>query len=185
MRGQVFLLVTLSFVGSCVNDCGKKTTMSQEIIGKKLPNIVLASSGGGEVRIPEDLLRFYTVLFFYPKDDTPGCTKEACTFRDNLLQFKSVNAKIFGVSSDGIESHHKFIAKHGLNFPLLADEGKQLASALDVSSTMGMFSRDTFLIDPKGHIAMVWRKVDATNTVFDTLKKLSELNSQEMPAPSH
>lgn len=146
--------------------------MTSTIIGQRVPNLVLPSSDGGSIRLPDDLVGSYTVLFFYPKDQTPGCTKEACTFRDNIGRFKEVNAKVYGVSSDSIASHHKFIEKQSLNFPLLADESKALAKALGVSSLLGMFSRDTILLDPNGVVLKVWRKVSAGDTVFETLKEL-------------
>lgn len=146
--------------------------MPTEIFGQKLPNLILPSSAGGEVKIPDDFLGSYTVLFFYPKDQTPGCTKEACTFRDHAAEFKALNAKVFGVSKDSIDSHHRFIAKHELNFPLLSDNKKELAEALGVSSFLGIISRDTILLDPEARVVKVWRKVNATNTVFETLKEL-------------
>lgn len=176
-RWTLSIILMIFFAGSCLSDC-KKDSSAKEIVGRMLPSLVLPSSDGNSLKIPDDLLGSYTVLFFYPKDQTPGCTKEVCAFRDNLSRFNEVDAKVFGVSSDSIESHQEFIAKQKLNFPLLADEKKMLATALGVSTNFGIFSRDTFLIDPTGHVAMVWRKVDVTDTVFDTLTKLSQLKGQ-------
>lgn len=156
--------------------------MSQEFIGQKLPHLTLLSSTGNKITLPEDLLGFWTVLFFYPMNETPGCTKEACSFRDTLSQFSERGAKVFGVSKDSIESHHKFISKHALNFPLLSDSDGQLAKALGVSSFLGMSSRDTFLINPEGKVAAVWRKVNATKTVEESYQKLKELSgAQQSP----
>lgn len=146
--------------------------MAEPLIGQSLPSLVLASSSGEDCRIPEDLLGSFSILFFYPKDQTPGCTKEACSFRDYSEQFKAVNAKIYGISADAIDSHHRFITKHALNFPLLSDSKKELAKALGVGSFLGMLSRDTFLIDPQGKVAKVWRKVDATKTAIDSLNEI-------------
>lgn len=148
--------------------------MSENIIGKSLPTMVLPSSTGKNLNIPDDLLGSYTVLFFYPKNQTPGCTKEACSFRDNTSEFKKYGAKVFGVSKDSIESHQRFINKHELNFPLLSDEKKELAKALGVSSFLGILSRDTFLIDPEGKVVMLWRKVDALKTVSESLEELKK-----------
>lgn len=148
--------------------------MALEIIGQSLPNIILPRSGGGDISIPEDLLGTYTVLFFYPKDQTPGCTKEACTFRDYATEFQQLNAKVFGISADSIDSHDRFIGKHGLNYPLLSDSKKILAKALGVGSFLGILSRDTFLIDPMGKVAMVWRKVSATTTAFESIQELKK-----------
>lgn len=146
--------------------------MAVEIIGQSLPKLTLLSSSGRDIKIPDDLLGSYTVLFFYPKDQTPGCTKEACTFRDYSKEFHALNAKIFGVNADSIDSHNRFINKHALNFPLLSDPEKLLAKALGVKSFLGIISRDTFLIDPSGKVAMVWRKVNATETVLESLQEL-------------
>lgn len=148
--------------------------MALEIIGQPLPNLILASSGGGDIKIPEDFLGAYIVLFFYPRDQTPGCTKEACTFRDYAAEFQELNAKVFGISADSIESHNRFIGKHGLNYPLLSDPNKYLAKALGVGSFLGILSRDTFLIDPMAKVAMVWRKVSATTTAFESLQELKK-----------
>jgi len=146
--------------------------MALEIIGKPLPDLILPSSAGSNIKIPDDLLGAYSVLFFYPKNQTPGCTKEACTFRDYSTEFKALNAKIFGISADSIDSHNRFISKHELNYPLLSDSKKQLAQALGVKSFLGILSRDTFLIGPSGKVAMVWRKVNATETAFESLQEL-------------
>jgi len=152
--------------------------MVDEITGSSLPKLVLKSSEGGNCRIPDDLLGSYTVLFFYPKDQTPGCTKEACSFRDYSDDFKRANAKVYGISADSIDSHHRFINKYELNFPLLADEDKKLAKALGVSSFLGILSRDTFLIDREGKVAKVWRKVDATKSALLCLSELASLQAK-------
>lgn len=148
--------------------------MASEIIGQPLPSLILPSSGGGDIRIPEDLLGTYCVLFFYPKDQTPGCTKEACTFRDYLSEFQKLKVKVFGISADSVESHERFIGKHDLNYPLLSDSKKLLAKALGVGSFLGILSRDTFLIDPMAKVAMVWRKVSASKTAFESLEELQK-----------
>ena len=148
--------------------------MTKEIAGLELPNIILPSTDKKDLRIPADLIGSYTVLFFYPKDLTFGCTKEACNFRDNTTEFKALNAKIFGVSADSLESHERFINKHALNFPLLCDTNKELAKALGVSSFLGMLSRDTFLIDPSGKVIKTWRKVNPSNTVSESLEELKK-----------
>jgi peroxiredoxin Q/BCP len=146
--------------------------MALEIIGQLLPQLELASSSGGFVKIPDDLLGSYTVLFFYPKNQTPGCTKEACTFRDYAAEFLKLKAKVFGISADSIDSHNRFINKYELNYPLLSDAQKILAKALGVSSFLGILSRDTFLIDPMGKVAKVWRKVSASETALQSLEEL-------------
>lgn len=137
--------------------------MADSLIGKTLPDVQLASSAGGNVKLPDDLKGHWTLLYFYPKDDTPGCTKQACSYRDNIKDFESLGVKVFGVSLDDLNSHEAFINKYQLNFPLLADVNHELSEALSVKS------RDTFLIDPQGKIKEVWRKVRPEETVAETL----------------
>ena len=133
--------------------------------GDHVPPFEVASDGGGRFGA-RDLEGRVSVLYFYPKDDTPGCTKEAQAFRDLLPEFTAIGAKVIGVSTDGVASHDKFKAKHGLTFPLLADADKELAQAFGVwveksmygKTYMGM-ERATFLIDATGVVRRVWRKV--------------------------
>lgn len=174
---KIALLMLCIGLGVVVFIVSEGDFMSHDIIGQRLPSMILPSSSGGQVKIPDDLLGSYTVLFFYPKDQTPGCTKEACTFRDNTSEFKKAGAKVYGVSADSIDSHHRFIAKHELNFPLISDAKKELAKALGVGSFLGILSRDTFIIDPEGKVLMLWRKVNATKTVLESLEELKKLSA--------
>ncbi len=100
------------------------------------------------------------VVYFYPKDETPGCTREACAFRNVFARYEAQHVAIFGVSRDSEESHEKFRAKHALPFPLVSDEDGSIANAYGVSSTLGMTSRVTFLVGTDGTIVRVWREVD-------------------------
>ena len=105
----------------------------------------------------------WVVLYFYPKDDTPGCTKEACSFRDDIAHIKARGAQILGVSLDSAESHARFAEKHGLPFPLLADSDAAVTKSYGVYGTLGPLRfarRQTFIIDPTGHIVKIYRKVD-------------------------
>lgn len=96
----------------------------------------------------------WVVLYFYPKDDTPGCTTQACTFRDDIFKFRAAGAQVLGVSLDDVKSHAEFAAKYSLPFPLLADTEKQAAKAYGVLALGGLYAkRDTFLIDPQGRVA--------------------------------
>jgi peroxiredoxin Q/BCP len=106
-----------------------------------------------------DLARQRTVLYFYPKDDTPGCTKEACAFRDRMGDYQRAGIRVYGVSLDSPESHWWFRDKHGLNFPLLSDEGGEAAKALGVLGDRGVANRVTFLLDPAGRIAKAYPEV--------------------------
>lgn len=108
----------------------------------------------------------WLVLYFYPKDDTPGCTKEACNFRDISSGLRKLGATVIGVSADDVDSHGKFATKYSLNFPLLADAGAELAKAFGAYGTKNFYGkvsegvmRQTFLIDPNGEIVKTWKKV--------------------------
>jgi peroxiredoxin Q/BCP len=133
--------------------------------GKKAPDFTLPSSEGGTVRL-KDLRGKKVVLYFYPKDDTPGCTREACAFRDAQAQVKRKGAVVFGVSGDSLASHQKFQAKYKLNFPLLSDPDKEVAKKFGAwgekvlygKKTVGMI-RSTFVIDEAGVVLKVFPRV--------------------------
>jgi len=121
------------------------------------------------------------VLYFYPKDDTPGCTKEACSFRDERPKFDKKDAVILGVSFDDLESHKKFAGKYKLPFPLLSDADKKIAEAYGVYKEKSMYGRtymgierSTFVIDKDGKIAQVYRKVRVDGHSDEVLGALSE-----------
>ncbi|EPG72647.1 redoxin [Leptospira fainei serovar Hurstbridge str. BUT 6] len=147
--------------------------------GKKLPDVSLESSTGGTVHLPKDAEGSWTLLYFYPKDDTPGCTKQACSYRDHLEDFRKAGAKVFGISSDSLDSHQNFINKFNISFPLLSDPHQTLSGQLGVYGDQEWqgrvfkgLSRDTFLVGPDGTIKKVWRKVDPTKTVSETLDEI-------------
>jgi len=135
--------------------------------GMSAPDFTLPSDDGGEVSL-SGLRGRKVVLYFYPKDDTPGCTIQACDFRDALPRFEGVDAVILGVSGDSVESHARFRNKFDLNFPLLADVDHAVATAYGVRKEQSMLGkkymgieRSTFLIDEEGRVAGVWRRVKA------------------------
>ncbi|MBL8022648.1 MAG: peroxiredoxin [Leptospirales bacterium] len=154
--------------------------MADSLEGTQIPAFNLESTEGKTVS-SADLRGSWTVLYFYPKDDTEGCTKEACSFTASLGMFQKMNARVYGISKDSVASHRKFIEKYGLKFPLLADPKGDLVKALGaaknpkfLAALLGLPARDTFLIDPEGKIAKVWRNVDPEQTVnvaFEELKK--------------
>ncbi len=115
-----------------------------------------------------------TVLYFYPKDDTPGCTAEACSFRDDLQEFVRRGIRVYGVSTDDAESHKKFAQKYGLNFTLLADPNKKICRAYDVLNLLGFAQRVTFIIKD-GVIARVFPKVSPNGHSHEVLQALDEL----------
>jgi peroxiredoxin Q/BCP len=134
-------------------------------VGEHAPDFTLSSDEGGDITLSK-LRGKKVVLYFYPKDDTPGCTIQACDFRDAAPSFEGVDAVVLGVSADSVASHRTFRAKYDLNFPLLADESHEVAEAYGVWKEKSMYGRkfmgierSTFLIDEKGEVERVWRNV--------------------------
>lgn len=150
------------------------------VIGKKAPEFTLPASNGEEVSLA-DFAGKHVVLYFYPKDMTPGCTTEACDFRDQHEKFAELDAVILGISPDPAESHIKFIDKHGLPFLLLADENHEVAELYDVWKLKKNFGkeymgieRSTFLINKEGVLVKEWRKVKVKGHVEEALEFLKE-----------
>ncbi|HEX2915311.1 MAG TPA: thioredoxin-dependent thiol peroxidase [Chloroflexia bacterium] len=153
--------------------------------GDHAPDFELPISGGegeeGSFKL-SDALGTSVILYFYPKDDTPGCTTEACEFRDNMDVLSETGALVYGISPDSVKSHDKFIAKHDLNFPLLADEGAKVATMYGVWKEKNMYGRKymgvertTFLINPDGTIGKIWHKVKPKGHAEEVLKTISEI----------
>lgn len=147
--------------------------------GDLAPDFELATYGGDTIKL-SDLRGHRVVLYFYPKDDTSGCTKEACGFRDNLPALEESNATVIGVSPDGVASHEKFRDKYELNFPLLSDPDHQVAEAYGAWGTKKMYGREyqgilrsTFVIDPEGRIEKVYAKVKPAEHAGQVLSDLS------------
>src|SRR6476646_7486944 len=154
--------------------------------GDKLPRFSLPADDGSVVT-NESLKGRKTVLYFYPKDDTSGCTKEACDFRDAFPRFGQTNARIIGVSPDSVESHRKFKTKYELPCQLLADEQRQLANAFGVWKEKSMYGRKfmgiertTVIVDADGRVARIFPKVSVPGHVGQVEEALRELAS---PAP--
>ncbi|MET3729901.1 peroxiredoxin Q/BCP [Fictibacillus halophilus] len=148
--------------------------------GSKAPDFKLPASNGEEVTL-KDFKGKNVVLYFYPKDMTPGCTTQACDFRDRHEDFKKQNTVILGVSPDPLARHDKFIEKHGLPFILLADEEHKVAELYDVWKLKKNFGkeymgieRSTFIIDGEGNIAKEYRKVKVKDHVEEALRFIQE-----------
>lgn len=146
--------------------------------GDMAPDFELPSDGGETVRL-SDLRGRRVVLYFYPKDDTSGCTKQACAFRDEAPAFADRDAMVLGVSPDSVRSHDRFRDKYDLNFPLLSDESHSVAEAYGAWGTKKLYGREyegvlrsTFLIDPAGRIAKVFRKVKPAENAADVLVEM-------------
>ena len=126
-------------------------------VGSKAPDFALPSQSGEMASLSDFLGRKPLVLFFYPKDDTPGCTEEVCTFRDEFEEFGKLDAEVVGISSDTVASHERFVAKHDLPFALLSDEGSRVRTLYGVPSTLGLFpGRVTYVIDEEGVVRHVF-----------------------------
>jgi thioredoxin-dependent peroxiredoxin len=148
-------------------------TMPQQ--GQQLPDVEFVTEGG-EKFSAGDLEGEKTVLYFYPKDDTPGCTKEACAFRDRIPDYERAAIRVYGVSLDSPESHRRFREKYNLNFPLLTDEGGRAADALGVLRESGKSAnRVTFLLDPDGRIARVYPEVSPETHADEILEDAASL----------
>jgi len=149
--------------------------------GETAPDFTLAADSGSKIKL-SDLRGKPVVLYFYPKDDTPGCTREACAFRDRSSELADLGAVVLGVSPDDVESHGKFRDKFHLNFPLLADVGHKVADQYGAWREKNMYGkvsmgiqRSTFLIDAAGKVRKAWKKVSVDGHDEEVLKALGSL----------
>ncbi len=155
--------------------------MSAISIGHKVPNFEANATGDKNIQL-SDYKGKYVVLYFYPKDNTPGCTTEGQNFRDNFAKFAALNTEILGVSRDTVRVHEGFKTKQNFPFDLLSDKEESLCQLFDVIKMKNMYGkevrgieRSTFLIDPEGVLIAEWRKVKVKIHVDEVLQKLSEL----------
>jgi peroxiredoxin Q/BCP len=131
-------------------------------VGQPAPGFTLPSQDGSKIAL-NDLRGKWVVLYFYPRDNTPGCTIEAHNFQRDLSKYEQLNAMIVGVSVDSTDSHQDFCAKQGLTFKLLADTEKKVSDQYGSLRAIGLAARNTFLIDPDGKLAKVWTGVDPSH----------------------
>ena len=154
------------------------TSIAEINTGQTAPNFNLQDQNGNWHTL-DNYKGQWVVLFFYPKDQTPGCTTEACNFRDNIFEFQKLNTQILGVSLDDIESHQAFSEKYSLPYPILADVNKECATEYGVLGKfmlMTIAKRQSFLINPEGQIVKHYKKVDPdthTQEVIIDLKQLT------------
>jgi|SRR5437016_13468388 len=151
------------------------------VIGKVAPDFTLPSTTGENISLKQFKGKKTVVLYFYPKDETPGCTREACDFRDHTEEFEKVNAVILGISTDDMESHQHFREKHKLSFPLLVDEDAAVSKMYGVYKTKNLYGkkylgieRTTFIIDRTGRIAQIYPKVKVDGHIRDLIEFLRE-----------
>lgn len=152
-------------------------------VGQNAPAFTLADQDGTQ-RSLEDARGKWVVLYFYPKDDTPGCTKEACAFRDGLPRFEGLDAVVWGVSANDAAAHRKFADKYDLNFPLLVDPDKDMLQTYGAWVEKSMYGktymgvqRITYVIDPSGAVARVWPKVKPEAHADEVAVALEELRA--------
>lgn len=150
-------------------------------VGQNAPDFRLVDQNN-KTHTLDDYSEQWLIVYFYPKNDTPGCTKEACNFRDDFYQIRELGAKVLGVSVDDQASHEKFAEKYNLPFPLLADVEKEMTKAYGALWKMGPISlakRYTFIVNPKGKVAKIYTKVDPkthSDEVIADIKQLQTTN---------
>jgi len=157
------------------------TTALLPVIGKPAPDFSLPSTTGENISLRQFKGKKTVVLYFYPKDETPGCTREACDFRDNSAEFEKHNVVVLGISNDNLESHQTFRDKHHLPFPLLSDEDASVSKMFGVYKQKNLYGkkymgieRTTFVIDRTGRIAQIYPKVKVDGHIKDVLEFVGE-----------
>ncbi len=161
---------------------GAATDAACELEGRVAPPFELPDADDKPLALGELLKHGNLVLYFYPRDMTPGCTTEACAFRDDAARIKALRAQVVGVSADSPDSHRKFIAKHALNFPLLSDAGNRVTRLYGVYKKKSLYGREfmgiertTFVIDRKGTIRKVFPKVKVAGHIDEVLAALKTI----------
>ncbi len=151
-------------------------------VGDKAPDFSLESTSGQKVSLKDYIGKNNVVLYFYPKDDSPGCTKEACAFRDNYEVFKDMGAEVIGISSDSLEKHQEFSKKHNLPFILLSDENNKVRTQFGVHSTYGLIAgRVTYIIDKNGVIRYIFSsQFQPTKHIDEAINILIKIEDKEV-----
>jgi len=178
MRRVPLLLMLVLFLGLIVPVHAEESS-ALPVVGQAAPNFHLQDQNG-KWHAPADHKGHWVVLYFYPKDFTPGCTTEVCTFRDDIAKLRRAGADVLGVSLDDVKSHADFAAKYHVPFPLLSDADGTTATAYGVLSSKLGFKyarRTTFLIDPQGKVAKVYQDVDPEKNSAQVLADLASLKA--------
>ena len=160
---------------------GKQPSAAHPLEGRKAPSFRLPNQDGASVSLKSLIAAGPAVIYFYPKDLTPGCTAEACDFRDGFEEIRAAGAQVVGISGDSPASHQKFIAKHGLNFPLLSDAGNEIAKAYGVYKKKSLYGREfmgiertTFIVGGDGKVLRVFPKVKVSGHVAAVIDALTQ-----------
>ena len=146
--------------------------MAKLLEGKKAPSFEYTNLRGKKIFL-NDFLGSKVLIYFYPRDNTPGCTKQACSLRDSMNLLKKMNIKIIGVSKDSEKSHNNFTSKYNLNFDLVSDESKKIIKLYGVLNEKGSASRKSFLLDEKHTILKIWDKVKTAEHAEEVLEFLN------------
>mgnify|MGYP005811552229 CR=1 FL=1 len=181
MLREVALIAGLVVVAGLGFSWWSSARASQPAAGQPAPSFRLQDQHGNWVSL-DDYKGKWVALYFYPKADTPGCTKEACEFRDNIFAFEEIGATILGISIDDVADQKKFAEKYTLPFPLLADVGGKTAETYGVLNNFGVMKfakRQTFVIDPSGNIAKHYAKVDPAEHSKEVLADLKSLGAKK------
>ncbi|MCF6147804.1 MAG: thioredoxin-dependent thiol peroxidase [Candidatus Kuenenia sp.] len=151
--------------------------------GDRAPEFILSDQNGKKHKL-SDFKGQWVLIYFYPRDNTPGCTKEACAFRDSFKEYEKSKIKVIGISTDSVEGHEKFAKKYQLPFTLLADEDKKVVEQYDVWGMKKFMGKEhmgtirmSFLVDPKGNIAKIYEKVKPTDHAKEVLKDLRDIGA--------
>jgi thioredoxin-dependent peroxiredoxin len=179
MRRLLIVLAMIGLLAFAAIPVVAEEAMGSPQVGQAAPAFHLQDQNG-HWHTPADFRGHWLVLYFYPKDFTPGCTTEVCTFRDDVAKLRRAGADVVGISLDDVKSHAEFAAKYHVPFPLLSDADQQTATEYGVlTSMMGKHyaKRTTFLIDPQGRIAKIYRDVDPAKNSAQVLSDLSQLKA--------
>jgi peroxiredoxin Q/BCP len=180
MLRVTLIVIVLAIISILLPRLISETRAAVPIPGGAAPNFTLPSQQGTPVTL-QDYRGNWIVLYFYPKDQTPGCTREAHNFQVDQSKYAARNAVVLGVSIDSVDSHQKFCAKEGLNFKLLADSDGKVSQAYGSLKNLGVVkfaARHTFLIDPTGKIAKSYTSVDPVQHSTEVLEALDQLQKQ-------
>jgi peroxiredoxin Q/BCP len=175
---KLLIITTLLVIGLVLIQCKSKPNKSLRI-GDKVPRIILLDQDGREIDLSHFIGKQTMVIYFYPKDDTPGCTKEACKFRDEFEVFSDLNTKVIGISSDDVTSHKSFAQKYNLPFTLLSDTDKKARRLFGVPAFGGGLipGRVTYIVDKKGIIRYIFNNMKQAEMHID--KSLEILKNLE------
>jgi thioredoxin-dependent peroxiredoxin len=177
-RISIFIIGYVILLSAISCNAQSRKSMNKVQIGSHIPSFSLPDQNGKMVDIKSLVGTKNLVIYFYPKDDTPGCTKEACTFRDQYEAFREAGAEVIGISSDGVDSHKRFAEKHRLTFTLLSDSGSKVRKQFGVpTNLLGLLAgRVTYIVNKQGLVVHMFNsQMQAEQHISESLKALSSL----------